>query len=316
MSRTFTLAHLSDVHLGPLPPFALRHWNAKRVLGYLNWQRGRRHVHTLDAIDRITSDLAAHAPDHIAVTGDLVNIALPGEYEAARAWLERLGPPDKVSVVPGNHDIYTRLNRDPGCGRWADYMQSDPDRASSWTVQGALFPYVRRRGSLAIIGVNSAVPTPPFVAAGMVGTAQLSRLRRLLDRLAAEGAFRVVLIHHPPLAGQAPPLRALRDADVLERVLTDHGAELVLHGHNHRDMLAWRQWKAGRFPVVGIATGSAARPHRDEPMARYNLIEVAEDDAGFVVRARTRGLAPSGDHVIELTAALLEHRVAKTRRVA
>lgn len=300
MTKTFKLAHLSDVHLGPLPPFGPRHWNVKRALGYLNWHRGRRHVHTRAVLDLITADIAAQGPDHIAVTGDLVNIALPGEFIAARSWLEGLGSPGQVSVVPGNHDIYTRLGRDPGCGRWAEYMRGDADRSNPDAGEAIAFPYVRRRGAVALIGLNSAVPTPPFVAAGLLGTAQLSRLRRVLDRLRTDGAFRVVLIHHPPLVGQAPPLRALRDADVLERVLRDHGAELVLHGHNHRDMLAWRQWQAGRFPVIGIATGSAARPHHGEPMARYNLIEITRRDGRFEIGVRTRGLADSGDRVVEV----------------
>lgn len=305
MSRPLILAHLSDVHLGPLPPFALRHWNVKRVLGYLNWQRGRRHVHTRAAVNLVTADVAAQHPDHIAVTGDLVNIALPGEYIAARAWLDALGAPGMVSVVPGNHDIYTHLGRDPGCDRWADYMRGDevaaaPANTSAPDFHEPIFPYVRRRGKVALIGLNSAVPTPPFVAAGIVGKPQIARLATILARLAEEGLFRVVMIHHPPLPGLASPSRGLEDAADLERVLLRHGAELVLHGHNHRDMLSWRDWQGGRFPVLGIASGSAAKLHHGEPMARYNLIEIAERDGGFAMRVRSRGLDAAGHRVVEL----------------
>ncbi len=299
MSKSFTLAHLSDVHLGPLPPFALRHWNVKRVLGYLNWQRGRRHVHTRAAANLITADVAAQNPDHIAVTGDLVNIALPGEYIAARAWLDALGAPGMVSVVPGNHDIYTHLGRDPGCDRWADFMRGDADAAAPADKEPT-FPYVRRRGRVALIGLNSAVPTPPFVAAGIVGKPQIARLATILARLGDEGLFRVVMIHHPPLPGLASPSRGLEDAAELERVLLRHGAELVLHGHNHHDMLSWRDWRGGRFPVLGIASGSAAKLHHGEPMARYNLIEIGVRDGSFSMRVRTRGLDAAGHQVVEL----------------
>lgn len=298
MTTPFTLAHLSDLHLGPLPPFTVRHWNLKRALGYLNWQRGRRHVHTRHVADLLTADLAVQRADHVAVTGDLVNIALPGEYEAALAWLEGLGQPRDVSVVPGNHDIYTRLGRDPGPERWAGYMRGDA--GDGVAPPPVAFPYVRRRGPIALVGLNSAVPTPPFVAAGLVGVAQRIRLAALLDALGRERLFRVVLIHHPPLAGQAPPLRALRDAADLERVLSAHGAELVLHGHNHRDMLSWCHGPCGRFPVLGIASGSATRPHRDEPLARYNLIDVSRLDDGWRVEVRARGLAIVGGPVVEL----------------
>jgi 3',5'-cyclic AMP phosphodiesterase CpdA len=309
MLKPFLLAHLSDIHLSPLPPFALRHWNVKRALGYLNWHRKRRHVHRREVVDLITQDLARQRPDHIAVTGDLVNIALPGEYIAARAWLEGVGRPDHVSLVPGNHDIYTRLRREPGVGRWADYMQGDDACAAGAAPPGLEFPYVRRRGPIAIVGLNSAVPTPPGVAAGALGDKQLAALPALLDRLAAEGLCRVVLIHHPPLPGQAGRARGLRDAPDLERVLTAHGAELVLHGHNHRDMLAWRQWPGGRFPVIGIATGSAAKVHHEEPLARYNLIEIEGKPGHVKLRVRSRGLAAPDGGVVELGHIVLD-RVA------
>src|SRR5258708_2385595 len=102
----FVLAHLSDPHLGPLPQPRLSELASKRLLGYLNWRRNRHLVHRAEVLDAITRDLRAARPDHIAVTGDLVNIALPFEFERARGWLGSLGSPADVSVVPGNHDAY------------------------------------------------------------------------------------------------------------------------------------------------------------------------------------------------------------------
>ena len=93
MSETMTLAHVSDVHLSPMPGVALRHLNVKRGLGYLNWQRQRRRTHTRPTLDLVIADLLAHKPDHIAVTGDLINLGLPAEYEAATAWLHEVGTP-------------------------------------------------------------------------------------------------------------------------------------------------------------------------------------------------------------------------------
>ena len=161
------LAHLSDLHLGPVEGFALRHWNVKRGLGYANWVGRRRRVHQPHVVARLLEDLATQQVDHIVVTGDLINIGLPREYENALRWLEALGPPDRVTVVPGNHDIYVRLKNDPGIGRWRPYFSERPQRADA--AAGAEFPFVRRLGSVALIGLCSAVPTPPFVAAGRVG---------------------------------------------------------------------------------------------------------------------------------------------------
>jgi 3',5'-cyclic AMP phosphodiesterase CpdA len=288
MTDTFTLAHLSDVHLEPIAGLRLRHWNTKRALGLLNWQRGRRHVHQRAVADLIAADALAHAPDHIAVTGDLANLGLPGEYANALAWLEGLGEPERVSVVPGNHDIYTgRLGGDSCLVTWAPFMRNSESWSGGTPVQ---FPYVRTQGPVALIGLNSAVPTPPFVAAGRLGAAQIAQLALALERLKAAGYIRVVLIHHPPLPGQAPPRRALEDAAALAAVLDQHGAELVLHGHNHREMLAWRRHSEGGIPVLGVASASAGRRHKDEPLARYYLIRMRREDGALHINCETRGL--------------------------
>jgi len=307
-SDTITLAHISDVHIAPLPALGLRHLNLKRGLGYLNWQRARKHTHSRFALDLIVADALAHGPDHVAVTGDLINLGLPAEYEAATAWLASVGSPGRVTVVPGNHDIYTTLRNDPGVARWADYMRSDAwgQRFSSEAtarVAGLPFPFVRRVGPVALIGVNSAVETPPFVAAGEVGEAQRKALGEVLSQLDGEGLIRVVLIHHPPLPGQAPPRRGLRDAPELSRVLAEHGAELVLHGHNHCDShmdFARLAEVGGSIPVIGVASGSMARMHGNEPLGRYNLLRIGRVDGRVHIECITRGLAEGGEGVLQV----------------
>src|SRR5262245_42522871 len=97
----FVLAHLSDPHLSPLPRPRWSELAGKRATGYLNWRRNRRLVHRSDVLARVVADLKAQAPDHIAVTGDLVNIALAGEFVPAHAWLAALGAPRDVTLVPG-----------------------------------------------------------------------------------------------------------------------------------------------------------------------------------------------------------------------
>lgn len=298
MTETFTLVHLSDVHLGPIAGLQLRHWNAKRALGLVNWHRGRRHVHLRATADLIAADALAQNPDHIAVTGDLANLGLPGEFATALTWLEGLGEPARVSVVPGNHDIYSgRIGTASCLETWAPYMRD----SDAWNETAPVrFPYVKTQGRVAFVGLNSAVPTPPFVAAGRLGEAQIAQLASILDRLGEAGLIRVVLIHHPPLPGQAPPRRALQDAAALTDVLDRHGAELVLHGHNHRDMLAWRTSSGRGVPVIGVASASAALLHKNEPMARYNLIRLRREEGIVHVDCETRGLAESKGSVVSL----------------
>jgi 3',5'-cyclic AMP phosphodiesterase CpdA len=275
----------------------------KRGLGYLNWVRKRRHAHLRHVLDRIVADMRAQAPDHIAIGGDLCNIGLPREHAGALAWLESLGPPERVSVVPGNHDIYGSLGRDPGVGRWADYMTSDAQGAGLAGRAGG-FPFLRVLGGVALIGVNSAVPTPPAMAWGRVGTGQLERLGAVLDGARGAGLLRLVMIHHPPLPGQAVRGRALEDAAALKEVLARHGAELVIHGHNHVDMLAWLVGAAGPIPIVGAPSASLGRPHRREPLARYNLLRIS-GTGPWGIELVGRGLAEPGGPVVELERRLL-----------
>jgi 3',5'-cyclic AMP phosphodiesterase CpdA len=306
MTDTVLIAQISDVHLGPITGFHPRYWNVKRGLGFLNWHRGRRFVHQRAVADAIAADALAQVPDHIAVTGDLANIGLPAEYDAALAWLEGIGPPDRVSVVPGNHDIYTARLHGASClDRWAPYMTSDAWGATYAADNQSAFPFVRRIGHVALVGLNSAVFTPPFVASGKLGTRQLGALGETLDRLAATGVARMVLIHHPPLPGQVPRMRGLVDADDFARVIDAHGAELVVHGHNHVDMLAWRPGRRGRIPVVGVATGSAAKTRKEEPLARYKLYRIDKAGGAYRIEVTTRGLAEPGGRIVELSRSAL-----------
>src|SRR5918998_150709 len=194
----FVLAHLSDPHLSPFLRPRLVELFGKRALGMINWQLRRRHEHRVEVLDAVLADMAAQKPDHVAVTGDLVNIALPGEFAPARAFLARVGPPEKVSFVPGNHDAYVREALAHSHGHWGEYMRGDT-RDGKAPPPGE-FPYVNRRGAVALIGVSTAVPTGPFLATGEIGPQQLARLDRELERLGTERLFRAILLHHPPSA--------------------------------------------------------------------------------------------------------------------
>ena len=276
---TFTLAHLSDPHLPPLLLPMVAEWNLKRLLGVLNWQRRRKRQHRADVLARLLDDLRQQNPDHITVTGDLANLGLPAEHDTAQQWLASVGTPDGVTVIPGNHDIYTDLGSDPGIARWQDYMAQMPIPDSAAAPTPA-FPFVRRIGALALIGLNSAVPTPPLYASGRLGPDQLAALARLLADLRKAGLARVVLIHHPPIPGLREARCALEDAADLADVLRRHGAELVLHGHNHRAMLNFVESPDGAVPIVGVPSASMGEPHGRENLARYNLYWITDTAGG------------------------------------
>ena len=259
----FVLAHLSDPHLAPLPTINPLELLSKRGLGYLNWLRKRRAIHRPEVLAALVADLAGRSPDHIAVTGDLVNLSLSNEFAPARAFLERLGEPSHVTLVPGNHDAYVRAARDFPEHHWGDYMRGD---------SGEGFPFVRRRGRVALIGLSTSLPTLPLAATGRLHGDQLARIGDVLANLGHEGMFRVILIHHPPVAG-ANYFRRLSDAAALRDVLRRHGAELVLHGHHHTAELAWLDGLGRRIPAIGVPSASGAPGRHDDP-AGYNLYEI------------------------------------------
>jgi 3',5'-cyclic AMP phosphodiesterase CpdA len=264
----FRLAHLSDPHLpspmglGPLGELA-----SKRTLSRLSWRRKHRQ-HDPTVLAALVADVKAQAPDHVAVTGDLTNFATPGEFAAARAWLETLGPAADVTVSPGNHDALVARGQ---AERFATFRPWFGDEGATD------FPQVRRRGPVALINLCSAIATPPLFASGRLGEDQLGRLGALLDGL--KGLTRIVLVHHPVGAGVVSRRKALSDAPALREVLARHGAELVLHGHAHEAVFG----SVAGVPVLGVPSASSPAGFKHAP-ARWHLIEV--EDGALLVTAR------------------------------
>lgn len=318
----FRLAHLSDPHLGPLPDVRIAELLSKRALGYINWHRNRAVATQPAELSAIVSDVAAQDPDHIAVTGDLVNIGLDAEILAAQAWLESLGAPTEVSVVPGNHDAYVPGALRRACLAWGPFMVGDgasgifgggafgggvASRVPSALQPRTMFPYLRVRDGVALIGVSSALATAPFSARGAFREPQASRLEALLEESAGKDLFRVVMIHHPPIDALTAPHKRLIGSRRFLRVLARAGAEMVLHGHTHQPTVAWAAGPRGAIPVVCVPSASATGAH--SPRARYNLFEIAgapgrwqctmiergaADGEGVVDEFGRRDLAPEG----------------------
>jgi len=282
----FTLAHLSDPHLAPLPAPDFAAIRLKQFAGYVNWLRSRRFIHRAAVLERIVADVAREKPNHTVISGDIANIAVPFEFARGRDWLARIGKPEDVSVVPGNHDIYVPGAETLARQHWGDNMRSDTGETG--------FPYVRRRGPLALIGLGSGVPTELFYASGRLGGDQLAKLPAMLGALKAEGAFRVLIIHHPPISASSHRKRLI-DAGDLMRVIAANGAELLIHGHDHLPMLNWLGGPNGtRVPAVGVPSASAA-PSKGKAPAAYNLYRVDGTANAWTCEMISRGIGPAGE---------------------
>jgi 3',5'-cyclic AMP phosphodiesterase CpdA len=252
----------------------------KRALGYLNWTRNRHKYYRRDVLDALVRDVQAERPDHIAVTGDLVNLALPAEFTPAQAWLRSVGTPEGVTAIPGNHDAYVRATRHRFVESFGEYLRGDEPVAQA-------FPFLRRRGPLALIGLSSAVPTAPLMATGTLGRGQLEALERILITLSTEQVFRVLLVHHPLRSDSRP--KRLTDSAALIALLKRHGVELILHGHDHIHSTMWFDGPDRRIPSIGVPAASALARGR-HPAAAYNLYTIERDGNAWRCEQISRGV--------------------------
>jgi len=288
--QSFSLAHLSDLHVAlPARPAAAALLN-KRLFGYLAWLVRRRRIYRAEVLAALGVDLRRLRPDHVAITGDLTTLALPEEFAAAAAQLRELGAGHNVSVVPGNHDAYVAVPWQASLAHWDEYMTTDGPGAGDRTItHGGDFPWVRGRSFVGLIGLSSAVPSGLFRAHGELGPAQLRRLESALETLAEAGSFRIVLLHHPPVDGTPGGRRSLHDAAAFRAVIARQGAELILHGHEHRAHEGTITGPEGPVPVLGVPSASALPdPKRQAEGARYHLINIEPRASGWRVTVGAR----------------------------
>jgi 3',5'-cyclic AMP phosphodiesterase CpdA len=220
--------------------------------------------------------------DQVVITGDVSNLALENEFELVRTFLaDDLGlSPERVSMVPGNHDAYTGgAHRSRRFARtFAAYLSSD---LADLTPPGEIFPYVHLRGPAAIIGLSTALPRLPLIASGELGHRQLGALERILAHPEVRDRTPVILQHHP--IHNAPSrakrlLEGLADAEDEARILGKLRRGLVLHGHLHRRVHRRLATEHGHLEAVG-ATSASLLHESDERMAGFNVYDIRPDGA-------------------------------------
>lgn len=280
------LAHCSDLHL-------LSHDGArwldlanKRWIGAMNLLSNRsRHYH-VEAFDDMIADLNALGVEHVLCTGDVTNLALRQEFAFARGKFDQLANSARdITVIPGNHDAYVAEGVPLFAEMFGELATTDPGWA--WTAADAHedgddlhWPIVRVRGALALIGLSTSRQTPWFTAYGRVGDGQLARLKQALSDPRLADKVRVVAIHHPPAGPRAESkIRGLRDHQAFADVIAETGADLIVHGHEHRDMTESLPGPSGAVPVRGISSGTYCH-NKPDRTARYRIFEITE--AGIV----------------------------------
>jgi 3',5'-cyclic AMP phosphodiesterase CpdA len=301
------IAHVADLHV--LSDTVVE-WREmlfnKRITGYANTFLRRGRVHRRDHLVAVLEE-ATRTADHLVVTGDITNLALESEYKEARELLDEMTLRCDTTVVPGNHDIYLppihRKRRFPH--HFGHFLGSDlPELAVD--LPTGMFPCVKLRGPAAIIALSSAIPRPPFVAAGVLGERQLDALRRVLAHPEVARRLAVILLHHPPVDDRARWRQlhdGLVDAAALRRVLAPLARGLVLFGHLHRRVRCSLPTDAGSVEVVG-ASGGALDHHDLSIRAGFNMYEIEDDGSIASIEA----------HVLDSTGRAFERMAIVAQR--
>jgi 3',5'-cyclic AMP phosphodiesterase CpdA len=267
------LIHITDPHLSSLEGQSFGRLRGKRRSGYLSWRKNRRQLHRIEVLNQLTAAVAGHAPDQILLTGDLVHIGLEQEVAEAADWLRRLGPPEKVLLIPGNHDNYAADSGAAMARHWSDYLPEASRPAADYTSG---YPVIRQLEQVQLIGLNTSCVTRIFSAAGQLGDEQRERLAIALQKDDVKDHFRCLLIHHPPFPGMTQRRKALRDADRLLRLLRREPPDLLLYGHIHRN----RETLQDGIHCFCTASASSIID------ASFRIIDIDREPAGWHCRVR------------------------------
>jgi 3',5'-cyclic AMP phosphodiesterase CpdA len=309
------IAHLTDIHFPQRPVPSFSELSFKRFFGLLNWHISRKSMHLSGTLEVITKDVLAQTYSHLIVSGDLVNLSLHQEYISALPWMERFGAPSGLTFVPGNHDYYgptpflPSVSSLPLSGGVDEtkrqprdllpFMTSDEKGVELGGATGPELPFVRVVNDVALIGLNSRVPTPLFKAYGRLNENSLDALEHILNTCKIADLYRCVILHHPPLPGITTLSRGLQNDHLLQALLRETGAELVLYGHNHKQHHERLTTNHGVCHIVGTPSASIGFNSRYE-LARYNLFTIQRLAEGWSTKVQGRGLQENYGDVVDL----------------
>ena len=165
------IAHFSDLHL-PFSQFPrLREIRFKRVLSLLSWKLNRRYIYQWEPLAAIIQDIHQARPDFTAITGDMINFGLFSEFFQARHWLQKQHLPPTLLVL-GNHEILIHENHHAKKALLNPWLREDS--------KNTRLPTLIDKG-IALIGLNTAVPSLPFLAIGRIEKKQLALLETCLQ---------------------------------------------------------------------------------------------------------------------------------------
>ncbi len=264
------LGHVSDLHLSDRARYPRN--------GHLPRDCDR---HSVRLAQRILEELEEAAVDHLVVTGDLTLSSEASEFEKAAKLLRKWADAGKLTVVPGNHDVWTAESV-----KTARFLRMLGPDGRGMRRPEACYPFVALpTPEVAIVALDSSrFGEEPHDTPGQIGSAQLQACRELVREHGKEGrAVLIALHHHLLLPRERIPSDALvartplLDADKLIRLISDIRVAGVLHGHRHCAFRVDVPGAAGPTPI--LCAGSASRV-ADEPVRRARGFVYEVDRSG------------------------------------
>jgi len=155
------------------------------------------------------------------------------------------------------------------------------------TSLAEIYPTLRIRDRIALIGINTAYPSSLHLATGIIGGQQLGKLKVLMKQISGQGLFRIVLIHHPPAKNIVSWRKSLTDGASLRKILEEYGAELVLFGHSHKKVCATLDSLSGLVPLMGASSVSSLSNH-DGKRSCYYLYTITTLPKGWNLHVQER----------------------------
>ncbi len=269
------LGHVSDLHVSDRGRYPRNGYSARDC-----------DRHSLRLAQRVLDQLEEAGVDHLVVTGDLTLTSETSEFEKAAKLLRRWAEAGKLTVVPGNHDVWTA-----DAVKTARFLRMIGPDGKGMRRAEAVYPFaVLPSPEVALIALDSAqFGEEPLETPGALGSAQLSACRELVREHGKEGrAVLLALHHHVLLPRERVPSDVLvartplLDADKVVRMASDVRLAGILHGHRHVAFRVDIPGAAGLTPI--LCAGSASRV-ADEPVRRARGF-VYEVDRGGVRSVR------------------------------
>ncbi len=264
------LGHISDLHIADRSRYPRNGFAAR------DCER-----HSVKLAKGLVDALGEVGVDHLVVTGDLTLSGEPREFERAADLLRPFAETRKLTVVPGNHDIWTKESLETG-----RFLRSVGPDGRGMRRAAPSYPQVVPLGDDAVlVALDSArYGDEPLETAGRLGPEQMRAARELVREHSKQGRAVVLAFHHhvvlPPERVESDSRVArmpLADADQVVRLIAEMPVAAVLHGHRHTAFRVDLPGVAGPTPVLCSGSGSRVA---DEPVRRARAYVYEMDRSG------------------------------------